>query len=203
MQRMAGQSAAAAVIDVTNGDIVALASAPGFEANSFVFGIKSGEWNGLLNDDYRPLANKTITGTYPPGSTFKICMALAALEAGVVSPGDGVGCAGGTYLGGRRFHCWKARRARAGRPAAEPRAVLRLLLLRDGPPARAGPDQRHGAHARARGRARPADPGGLRPATCPTPPGRRRSAASPGRPATASTTGSARGSRWPRPCSSR
>ena len=93
MRRMADESAAAAVIDVTNGDIVALASAPGFEPNSFVFGIKSAEWNALLNDDYRPLANKTITGTYPPGSTFKICMALAALEAGVVSPGDGVGCA--------------------------------------------------------------------------------------------------------------
>ena len=93
MRRMAGESAAAAVIDVTNGDIVALASAPGFEPNSFVFGIRSAEWNALLNDDYRPLANKTITGTYPPGSTFKICMALAALEAGVVSPGDGVGCA--------------------------------------------------------------------------------------------------------------
>ncbi len=107
MQRMAGLSAAAAVIDVTNGDIVALASVPGFDPNSFVFGISSPEWQGLLADDYRPLANKTITGTYPPGSTFKVCMALAALEAGVVSPGDGVHCAGGTYLGKRRFHCWK------------------------------------------------------------------------------------------------
>ena len=107
LQRMAGQSAAAAVIDITNGDIVALASAPAFDPNSFVFGIKSGEWNTLLNDEYRPLTNKTVTGTYPPGSTFKICMALAALEAGAVSPGDGVYCAGGTYLGRRRFHCWK------------------------------------------------------------------------------------------------
>jgi penicillin-binding protein 2 len=107
MQRMAGQSAAAAVIDVTNGDIVALASAPGFEANSFVFGISSTEWKALLDDEYRPLANKTVTGTYPPGSTFKICMALAALEAGVVHPGDGVSCAGVTFLGRRGFHCWK------------------------------------------------------------------------------------------------
>ena len=85
MQRWRAQSAAA-VIDVTNGDIVALASAPGFDPNSFVFGISSPEWKGLLADDYRPLANKTITGTYPPGSTFKVCMALAALDAGVVSP---------------------------------------------------------------------------------------------------------------------
>ncbi len=107
MQRMAGLSSAAAVIDVANGDIVALASAPGFDPNSFVFGIASKEWSGLLNDEYRPLANKTVTGTYPPGSTFKICMALAALEAGVVHPGDVVHCAGSTALGKRRFHCWK------------------------------------------------------------------------------------------------
>jgi penicillin-binding protein 2 len=107
MRRMGDESASAAVIDVTNGDILALASAPGFDPNSFVFGIKSAEWSALLNDDHRPLSNKTITGTYPPGSTFKICMALAALEAGVVSPGDGVGCGGYTVLGNRRFHCWK------------------------------------------------------------------------------------------------
>lgn len=107
MARMAGQSAAAAVIDVTNGDVVALASAPGFDPNSFVFGIKSGEWNGLLADDYRPLSNKTVTGTYPPGSTFKMTLALAALDAGMVRPGDGVGCPGYTVLGNRRFHCWK------------------------------------------------------------------------------------------------
>ena len=107
MQRMAGESAAAAVIDVTNGDIVALASAPGFDPNSFVFGIRSGEWKSLLDNEYHPLSNKTVTGTYPPGSTFKIAMALAALDAGVASPGDGVGCPGYTTLGNRRFHCWK------------------------------------------------------------------------------------------------
>ena len=107
MRRMAGQSAAAVLIDVTNGDIVALASAPGFDPNNFVFGIKSGVWGALLGDEYRPLSNKTVAGTYPPGSTFKMTVALAALEAGVASPGDGVYCAGGTYLGRRRFHCWK------------------------------------------------------------------------------------------------
>jgi penicillin-binding protein 2 len=107
MQRMGEESAAAAVIDVTNGDILALASAPGFDPNSFVFGISSKDWGALLNDDHRPLSNKTITGTYPPGSTFKICMALAALEAGLVRPGDGVYCGGFTQLGNRRFHCWK------------------------------------------------------------------------------------------------
>jgi penicillin-binding protein 2 len=107
MRRMVGQSAAAVVIDVATGDLVALASAPGFDPNSFVFGIRSGEWSALLGDEYRPMSNKTITGTYPPGSTFKMVMALAALDAGLVRPGDGVGCPGFTWLGNRRFHCWK------------------------------------------------------------------------------------------------
>ena len=107
MQRMAGMSAASVVIDVANGDIMALASAPGFDPSSFVFGIRSGEWNALLNDEYRPLSNKTVAGTYPPGSTFKMCVALAALESGVARPGDTVFCGGSTALGKRRFHCWK------------------------------------------------------------------------------------------------
>ncbi|TPE53591.1 penicillin-binding protein 2 [Amaricoccus solimangrovi] len=107
MRRMEGESAAAAVIDVTNGDIVALASAPGFDPNSFVFGIGVAEWNSLLEDEYRPLAAKTVAGAYPPGSTFKPVVALAALAAGTIAPGDRVHCAGFTQLGNRRFHCWK------------------------------------------------------------------------------------------------
>ncbi|PZQ48566.1 MAG: penicillin-binding protein 2 [Rhodovulum sulfidophilum] len=107
MSRMEGESAAAVVIDVANGDIVALASAPGFDPNSFVFGIGSTEWNALLNDEHRPLAAKAVTGAYPPGSTFKPVVALAALAAGVISPGDTVYCPGFTQLGNRRFHCWK------------------------------------------------------------------------------------------------
>jgi penicillin-binding protein 2 len=107
MQRMAGESASAVVIDVTNGDVIALASSPGFDPNSFVFGIASAEWNALLNDEYRPLSNKSVAGAYPPGSTFKMVVALAALEAGLVGPGDGVSCPGFTTLGNRRFHCWK------------------------------------------------------------------------------------------------
>ena len=161
MRRMAGESAAAAVIDVTNGDILALASAPGFDPNSFVFGIKSGEWNALLEDEYHPLNNKTITGTYPPGSTFKVCMALAALEAGVVSPGDGVVLRRLDRARRAALPLLEARRPRPRRPPREPRPVLRLLLLRDGPPPRPRPDQRHGARPRPRHRARPADPGGL------------------------------------------
>jgi penicillin-binding protein 2 len=107
MERMAGESASTVVMDATNGDIVAIASAPAFDPNSFVFGIKSGEWNALLNDEYRPLSNKTVSGAYPPGSTFKMVVALAALEGGHARPGDTVFCGGATRLGNRLFHCWK------------------------------------------------------------------------------------------------
>jgi penicillin-binding protein 2 len=107
MQRMGAESAATVVMDVRTGDLVACAAAPGFDPNSFVFGIKSAEWNALLNNDHRPLSNKTVSGAYPPGSTFKMVVALAALEGGHVRPGDTVGCSGGTWLGGRTFHCWK------------------------------------------------------------------------------------------------
>ena len=107
MRRMAGESAAAVVIDVANGDIVALASSPGFDPNLFVFGIGARDWNALLQDEYRPLAAKAVTGAYPPGSTFKPVVALAALTAGTMRPGDRVHCPGFTSLGNRRFHCWK------------------------------------------------------------------------------------------------
>ncbi|MCB1352499.1 MAG: penicillin-binding protein 2 [Rhodobacteraceae bacterium] len=107
MERMREESAASVVIDVTNGDIMAIASSPGFDPGSFVFGISSGEWSALMNNDHRPLSNKTVSGVYPPGSTFKIAVALAALEAGVMRPHETVYCPGFTQLGRRRFHCWK------------------------------------------------------------------------------------------------
>ena len=157
MQRMAGESAASVVIDVRNGDLIAMASSPGFDPNSFVFGIASGEWNALLNDEYKPLSNKTVAGAYPPGSTFKMTVALAALEAGVMRPGDTVGCGGGTRLGNRTLPLLEARRPRQRRPAPQPVAVLRLLLLRDGPPGRSRRHLGDGEEARDGCAARPAD----------------------------------------------
>jgi len=105
--RLGGDSAAAVVIDVRNGDILAIASAPSFDPNLFVRGISSAEYALLTENDHRPLADKTVQGAYPPGSTFKIVTALAALEAGVIGLGDTVFCGGYTELGNRRFHCWK------------------------------------------------------------------------------------------------
>ncbi|MGD9916996.1 MAG: penicillin-binding protein 2 [Paenirhodobacter sp.] len=106
-ERMKGESAAAVVMDVTNGDILAIASVPSFDPNMFVRGISSSEYRVLTEDDHRPLADKTVQGLYPPGSTYKVVTALAALEAGVITPESTVYCPGYIEMGGRRFHCWK------------------------------------------------------------------------------------------------
>ncbi len=105
--RLKGESAAAVVMDCENGDLLALGSAPAFDPNLFVRGISTADYRVLTDDRYVPLRNKTVQGTYPPGSTYKMIVALAALEAGVVSPGETVWCPGHYQLGRRRFHCWK------------------------------------------------------------------------------------------------
>ncbi len=105
--RLKGESAAAVVMDVHSGDVRAMASTPGFDPNKFTFGISSTYWNSLIENDYRPLADKTISGAYPPGSTVKMITALAALEEGLVDPEEEIMCRGYIEVGNRRFHCWK------------------------------------------------------------------------------------------------
>ncbi len=105
--RLGGESAAAVVMDVTNGDLIAIASSPSFDPNLFVRGISHDHYNGLMENDHRPLANKTVQGVYPPGSTFKMVTALAALDAGVIDINSTTRCPGYLEFGGQRFHCWK------------------------------------------------------------------------------------------------
>ena len=105
--RLAGESAAVVVMDTTNGDLLAIASSPTFDPNKFVRGISVADYRLLTDNKYRPLANKTVQGLYPPGSTFKMITALAALEAGVLGPEETVWCPGHLTTGGRRFHCWR------------------------------------------------------------------------------------------------
>ncbi|MCF2905019.1 penicillin-binding protein 2 [Octadecabacter sp. CECT 8868] len=111
--RLDGDSAAAIVMDVTNGDIRGIASAPTYDPNVFVQGISTTLWNELNEREVdpklhrRPLAAKTVQGTYPPGSTFKMVTALAALEDGVVEAEDTVRCVGHADVFDVRFHCWK------------------------------------------------------------------------------------------------
>lgn len=105
--RLGGESASAVVLDIETGDILASGSTPAFDPNLFVRGISVSDYKALLENDHRPLPSKSVQGAYPPGSTFKMVTALAALEAGVVNPAETVRCLGHTEIGGRRFHCWK------------------------------------------------------------------------------------------------
>ncbi len=100
-------SGAAVVMDVHSGEILAFVSVPSFDPNLFSKSIPYDEWNKLLNDEKNPLVNKVITGRYSPGSTFKIAVALAALENKVVNEDKSFNCTGSMSLGNHIFHCWK------------------------------------------------------------------------------------------------
>ena len=107
MEGLGQQSAGVAVINIHSGEVLALASSPGFDTNEFNFGISDENWRGLLKDPRKPLLNKAIQGQFPPASTFKMVVAMAAIEAGVVDPGETVRCDGKMSLGDSTFHCWK------------------------------------------------------------------------------------------------
>ncbi len=105
--RLGNESAAVVIIDCENGDLVANASSPSYDPNLFIGGISSADYNPMLESKYRPLVNKTVQGTYPPGSTYKMVVAMAALEEGIIGPDETVYCPGHLEVGGRKFHCWK------------------------------------------------------------------------------------------------
>lgn len=105
--RLAGEAASAIVMDVENGDLVAVGSAPTFDPNLFVRGISTTDYNALLNDKYRPFRSKAVQDIYPPGSTFKMITALAAFEDGLVDMNETVRCTGHKEVSDVRFHCWK------------------------------------------------------------------------------------------------
>lgn len=105
--RLGSESAAAVVIDCESGDLLAIGSSPAFDPNLFVNGISVNDYNGLIEDDHRPLVSKSVQGTYPPGSTFKMVTALAALEAGIVSSEDTYRCKGHLEVYSQKFGCWK------------------------------------------------------------------------------------------------
>jgi penicillin-binding protein 2 len=102
-----GREGSIVVLDVHNGEVLAMANRPVFDPNVFARGITPEEWRSLTTDSLHPLSNRAIQGQYPPGSTFKVIMAAAALEKGVVSPATRFFCSGGLPFGRRVFHCWK------------------------------------------------------------------------------------------------
>jgi len=91
-------------IEPETGDVLAYVSRPGFDPNLFVDGIDAQNWNELNTSLDRPLMNRPLSGTYPPGSTFKPFMALAALELGKRRPEQGISDPGFFMLGGHRFN---------------------------------------------------------------------------------------------------
>ncbi|NBC19728.1 MAG: penicillin-binding protein 2 [Alphaproteobacteria bacterium] len=107
IERFGKESGAAVVLDAETGDILALVSTPAFDPNSFVNGISQADYDELRGNDRSPLYHKAFDGIYPPGSTFKMVVATAALEAGVIDPDERVYCPGHYRFGNRTWHCWK------------------------------------------------------------------------------------------------
>lgn len=102
-----GREGAVVALDVRNGDVLAMVSRPGFDPNVFARGVTPEEWRSLMKDPLHPLTNRAIQGQYPPGSTFKVMMAAAALEKKVITPETRFSCSGGLQFGGHYFRCWK------------------------------------------------------------------------------------------------
>ncbi|MEX2650272.1 MAG: penicillin-binding protein 2 [Alphaproteobacteria bacterium] len=106
-ERFGAETGSAAVIDVETGEVLALATVPSYDPALFAHGLSQRAWQDLVEDKHGPLINKAIAGQYPPGSTFKIAVALAALESGLVTAANSVFCPGQLRLGNATFRCWK------------------------------------------------------------------------------------------------
>lgn len=115
LKEIGANAAAAVVLNPQNGEVLAMVSRPAFDPNLFAHGISTRDWNAINTNPYHPMDNKTITGEYPPGSTFKIVTGTAALSAGKVTPEEQIydsgthwlipkGNAGGEVLGWLNFH---------------------------------------------------------------------------------------------------
>ncbi len=100
------RNANAVVMDVNTGAIRAMVSKPGYDSNLFVKGIQKNDWKNLLTHEDKPLINKTLAGQYPPGSIFKMIVAMAGLSEGMIDQDSHVHCPGHYDLGSNRFHCW-------------------------------------------------------------------------------------------------
>ncbi len=107
VQKLLGDEAASAVVlDCRNGEIMAMVSNPSFDPTLFATGISQAQWTDWTKDRRTPLINKATSGLYAPGSTFKMAVALAGLEARTISMRDRLNCPGHLDLGSSRFHCW-------------------------------------------------------------------------------------------------
>jgi penicillin-binding protein 2 len=101
-----GFNGAAVVLDPNNGDVLGFMSRPAYDPNAFAAGMDRASWALLTDDDDRPLNDRAIQGRYSPGSTFKMAVALAGLEEGIITPDFKVYCPGHANFYGRDFKCW-------------------------------------------------------------------------------------------------
>ncbi|MEA2741866.1 MAG: penicillin-binding protein 2 [Acetobacteraceae bacterium] len=101
------ESASAVVMDCRNGEVLAMVSNPSFDPSVFNSGVSQAQWLEWMQNRRTPLINKATSGLYSPGSTFKMAVALAALESRAISTADRIGCPGYLDLGDSRFHCWR------------------------------------------------------------------------------------------------
>ncbi|HWO41101.1 MAG TPA: penicillin-binding protein 2 [Candidatus Eisenbacteria bacterium] len=106
-EALQGKEGTIVVLDVHSGAVLAMVSAPAFDPNAFARGIRPDEWRALVRDRLRPLSNRAIQGQYPPGSTFKIVMAIAGLEEGMIQPEQRISDPGFYQVGNRAFRDWK------------------------------------------------------------------------------------------------
>jgi penicillin-binding protein 2 len=102
-----GKAGSLVALKVDTGEVLALESLPSFDPNLFTHGISSGDWKNLIEDKHKPMMNRALQSQYPPGSTFKLVMAVAGLEEGVITPDTKINCTGGISYGKWTFGCWK------------------------------------------------------------------------------------------------
>jgi len=107
LDRIGNESASAVVLDCRNGEVLAMASNPSFDPSLFNTGVPQAQWKAWASDPRAPLINKATDGVYAPGSTFKMAVALAALQSHAITPEERFFCPGYFDLGNARFHCWR------------------------------------------------------------------------------------------------
>lgn len=95
------------LINCSNGSIISMISSPSFDINEFSYGVKNSTWKELQTHPLNPLLNRSITGLYSPGSTFKLIVAMAVLEKNGFDRKQKFFCSGKVELGNHTFHCWK------------------------------------------------------------------------------------------------
>lgn len=106
-QRMGSEIGASLILDAENGNILASVSSPSFDPNMFSETLKPEKWDEITKDKKSPFINRSFKGLYPPGSTFKPVIAIAALKHKVINKNEKIFCNGIYSLGNRDFHCWK------------------------------------------------------------------------------------------------